>query len=126
MKTVSFDKYPSIFSRQMEVILVFVTRAVLKIGEYHVQACRSFVTVYNFKPKLELRLTALFLYISLTVFVFVGICLVRKMCRHVLGFKQHLTSYSIVAQSIDSLSPISIEMGIGIKQIKLTNRRLFN
>ena len=97
MKTVSFDKYPSISSRQMEVIkfIVFVTRAVLKIGEYHVQVYRCFVTVYNFEPKL--RSTALFLYILLTVFVFVGICLVRKICRHVLGFKQHLISYSIVA-----------------------------
>ena len=47
-KTVSFeeqimfkDKYPSIFPRQMEVIvftilqLLYATRAVLKIGEYH-------------------------------------------------------------------------------------------
>ena len=35
------DKYPSIFPRQMEVIvftilqLLYATRAVLKIGEYH-------------------------------------------------------------------------------------------
>jgi len=35
------DKYPSIFSRQMEAIVFivlqtfFLTRAVLKIGEYH-------------------------------------------------------------------------------------------
>jgi len=37
----SKDKYPTIFSRQMEVIVLitlqvfFATRAVLKIGEYH-------------------------------------------------------------------------------------------
>ena len=35
------DKYPSMFSRQMEAIvfiilqILFATRAVLKIGEYH-------------------------------------------------------------------------------------------
>ena len=57
----SKDKYPSIFSRKMEAIvfiilqIFFVTRAVLKIGEYH-SAIPSFLLrniqlVDAFKPR---------------------------------------------------------------------------